>query len=168
MANAWISSLIRCFPIILLILYSIMLYCRGSYRENRVMTIWTVLYSTSDDDDAQLQQIEIEASDKREARKIAADKCPTGFSLSDIAKKRGNHGGKREGAGQPSKHGERTKALRLPESLVSSPEKVDQILTIPQLQELLDEWEKDCEDNPKSVRRHFLRQALQDIRALGY
>lgn len=132
------------------------------------MITWVALFSTGDDDSAELQQIEVEASDKRAARKIAAEQCPNGFSLSDIAKKRGNHGGKRAGAGQPAKHGERTKALRLPESLVNSQDRIDRILAIPELQQLLNDWEEDCRQNPESARRHFLREALQEIRSLGY
>ena len=132
------------------------------------MATWIALFATSDDDSADLKQIEHEANDKRVAKKLATQECPNGYFLSDLAKKRGNHGGRREGAGQPAKHGEKTKALRLPVSLVDSQDGIDRILNIPQLQELLEEWEQDCEDNPGSARRHFLRQALADIRSLGY
>jgi hypothetical protein len=38
---------------------------------------------------------------------------------------------------------------------------------IPSLKTVLDHWEAECMANPDGARYHFLRQALEEIRALG-
>lgn len=126
--------------------------------------IFQVLLATTEDLDAELDIVEIEADCKIEAIKIAQGKYPELF-ITDCVKKRRPHGGKREGSGQPSKYGERTRVVRLPESLA---DQRDLIVAIPELRELLDDLEKDCADNPNSARRYFLKQALGEIRSLGF
>ena len=56
------------------------------------MATWIALFATSDDDSADLKQIELEANDKRVAKKLATQECPNGYFLSDLAKT----GGRRE------------------------------------------------------------------------
>lgn len=130
------------------------------------MTIWQVLLATSDNDDAQLQTIEVEGETKSDALLLASERCyGTPFKVSDIFRKVGSHGGVRPGAGQPSKFGEKTKTVRLPESLA---EQRDLIVAIPELRRLLDEIEQDCQENPDSPRRYFLVKAVNRIRALGF
>lgn len=126
--------------------------------------IFQVLLATSQNLEAELDIVEIEADCKSEAIKIAQSKYPELF-ITDCVKKRSPHGGKREGSGQPSKYGERTRVVRLPESLA---DQRDLIVAIPELRELLDDLEKDCADNPNSARRYFLKQALGEIRSLGF
>jgi hypothetical protein len=67
------------------------------------------------------------------------------------------------GAGRPPKHGEKTKPLRVPMSVSAS-----QVSSIPELQAILDHWETECAKNQNSARHYFLRQALDEIRALGF
>lgn len=130
------------------------------------MQSWSILLATSETDDAELKTIEVVASSKTEALEIATSQClGTDFKISDIIKKVVGHGGARPGAGQPSKYGEKTKTVRLPESLA---DQRDLIVAIPELQKLLDELEQDCLDNPDSARRYFLRKAISQIRCLGF
>lgn len=126
--------------------------------------IFQVLLATTETLEAELKTLEIEADSKAQAKEFAHDRFPH-FFITDCVKKRNKHGGKRLGSGQPSKYGERTRPVRLPESLAN---KRDLMVAIPELQELLNELEKDCQDNPGSARRYFLEKALQDIRNLGF
>lgn len=73
------------------------------------------------------------------------------------------HGGKRPGAGRPSRFGEKTKMARVPISVSR-----ELVSAIPELQATLDYWEAECAKNPKSARHYFLRQALSELRALGF
>ena len=70
---------------------------------------------------------------------------------------------RRVGGGRPAKHGEETRSIRVPVSIPT-----EQITSIPELQVVLDYWESRCLENPDSVRHYFLRQALDEIRALGF
>ncbi len=70
---------------------------------------------------------------------------------------------RKAGAGRPTKHGEVTRSVRVP---VSVPTEL--ISSIPELQAVLDHWESECVSNPDSARHYFLKQALDEIRALGY
>ena len=64
------------------------------------------------------------------------------------------------GAGRPPKHGEETRSIRVP---VSVPTEL--CTAIPELQAILDSWEARLEDTP---RYYYLKQMLDEIRALGY
>lgn len=70
---------------------------------------------------------------------------------------------RRVGGGRPPKHGEETRSIRVPLSIPT-----EQITAIPELQTVLDYWEVRCLENPESARHYFLRQALDEIRALGF
>lgn len=76
-------------------------------------------------------------------------------------------GGKREGAGRPVGT---TKGEGMPTRVVRISAEVtkEQCDSIPQLIELIDYWEDECNSNPDGVRYYFLRKALEEIRALGY
>ena len=67
------------------------------------------------------------------------------------------------GAGRPPKYGEQTRSIRVPVSITTR-----QITSIHELQRIIDHWEDECVANPDSVRYHFLRQMLEEIRTLGY
>jgi hypothetical protein len=67
------------------------------------------------------------------------------------------------GGGRPPKHGEKTKSVRIPESVPT-----ELVSAIPELQAILDHWESEWAKNPDSARHYFLRQALDEIRALGF
>lgn len=70
-------------------------------------------------------------------------------------------GGKREGAGR--KTGEiTTHTIRVPLSI--SREDAE---CIAEVKALVEEWDKDCQANPKSARRDYLRKAVNQLRALG-
>jgi hypothetical protein len=70
---------------------------------------------------------------------------------------------RKAGGGRPPKHGEATRSVRVPNSVPT-----ELISSIPELQAVLDHWEQQCRDNPNSARHYFLKQALDEIRALGY
>lgn len=70
---------------------------------------------------------------------------------------------RRPGGGRPAKHGETTRSIRVPLSIPT-----ELITSIPELQIVLDHWESKCAENPDSARHYFLRQALDEIRALGF
>lgn len=70
---------------------------------------------------------------------------------------------RRSGGGRPPKHGEETRSIRVP---VSVPTEL--CTAIPELQAVLDHWDKECVSNPDAVRYYFLRQAIDEIRALGF
>ena len=76
-------------------------------------------------------------------------------------------GGKRPNAGRPQGttkgDGLATKVHR-----VSSEITKEQLDALPSLIAVLDYWEDECKANPDNPRHHFLRQALDEIRALGY
>ncbi len=67
------------------------------------------------------------------------------------------------GAGRPPKHGQPTKSVRIPQSVLT-----ELVAEIPNLQAILDYWEDACGANPNSARHYFLRQAINEIRALGF
>jgi hypothetical protein len=71
---------------------------------------------------------------------------------------------RRPGGGRPPKHGETTKSVRVPVSVSTQ-----LISSIPELQRILDHWEEQCiAAGDNSARHHFLRQAIDEIRALGF
>lgn len=76
-------------------------------------------------------------------------------------------GGKREGAGRPvgttKGEGMPTRVVRVSAEITK-----EQCDSIPQLINLLDHWEDECNANPDAVRYYFLKKALEEIRALGY
>jgi hypothetical protein len=51
---------------------------------------------------------------------------------------------------------------------VSAEVSKEQCDSVPQLIDLLNHWEDECDANPDAVRYYFLRKALEEIRALGY
>ena len=67
------------------------------------------------------------------------------------------------GVGRPPKHGEQTRSIRVPLSIPT-----ELITNIPELQVIIDYWEKECGDNPESFRHYYLRKVLDEIKALGY
>ena len=73
------------------------------------------------------------------------------------------HGGRREGSGMPSKHGCKTKVMRVPENI-----HIDQIAAIPELIALLDRWEEKANNNSDNSRYYWLSKAIDEFRALGY
>ena len=77
------------------------------------------------------------------------------------------HGGKRSGAGRRPGT---TKAEGMPTHVVRISTEVskEQAQAIPSLIAALDYWEKECAKNPKSARHYFLRQMIDEVRALGY
>jgi len=81
----------------------------------------------------------------------------------DSLNKQGKPRKRAPGAGRPPKHGEQTRSIRVPVSLAT-----EQITSLPELQRIIDHWEDECVANPDSVRYHFLKKALEEIRALGY
>ena len=72
-------------------------------------------------------------------------------------------GGKREGSGRPKGVTIPTRVKRIPTDV--SDEVID---NIPTLRDLLSHWEDECLANPENPRHYFLRQALEEIRNLGY
>jgi hypothetical protein len=72
-------------------------------------------------------------------------------------------GGKRDGAGRPKGVTIPTRVKRIPTDV--SDEVID---NIPTLRDLLSHWEDECLANPENPRHYFLRQALEEIRNLGY
>lgn len=72
-------------------------------------------------------------------------------------------GGKRDGAGRPKGVTIPTRVKRIPTDV--SDEVIDNITT---LRDLLSHWEDECLANPDNPRHYFLRQALEEIRNLGY
>lgn len=67
------------------------------------------------------------------------------------------------GAGRPKKYGEDTRSLRVPVSITT-----EQIMGIADLQMVLDHWEAEVRSNPDNPRHYFLKQMIDEIRALGY
>ncbi len=76
-------------------------------------------------------------------------------------------GGKRVNAGRPLGS---TKGEGMPTRVVRVSAEVskEQCDSVPQLIDLLNHWEDECDANPDAVRYYFLRKALEEIRALGY
>jgi hypothetical protein len=76
-------------------------------------------------------------------------------------------GGSRPGSGRPKgstkSDGMRSRVKRIPLDITN--EQIDNLIL---LQDLLNHWENECLANPSNPRHHFLRQALSEIRALGY
>lgn len=72
-------------------------------------------------------------------------------------------GGKREGAGRKAGVTIPTRVKRIPTDVED--EVID---NIPALRDLLSHWEDECLANPDNPRHYFLRQALEEIRQLGY
>ncbi len=70
---------------------------------------------------------------------------------------------RRSGGGRPPNLGEETRSIRVP---VSVPTEL--CTAIPELQAVLDHWDSECSKNPDAVRYYFLKQALDEIRALGF
>lgn len=70
---------------------------------------------------------------------------------------------RRSGAGRPPKHGEETRSVRVP---VSVPAEL--VSSIPELQAILDSWEERALVNQSSERYYFLRQMIDEVRALGF
>lgn len=83
--------------------------------------------------------------------------------MTEPTTKEGKPRKRKPGAGRPAKHGETTRSIRVPLSIPT-----EQITSIPELQTVLDHWENKCAENPDSARHYFLKQALDEIRALGY
>lgn len=129
------------------------------------MTMWKVLLAEGEDDSAAIREVQVEAHTKAIALKLVARLAFPSEQIADVIKVKGQHGGSRPGSGQPSRYGKPTKTIRVSEDIA---DKRDLIEAIPELQALLDELEQDCRDNPESARRYFLRQALANIRALGF
>jgi hypothetical protein len=69
---------------------------------------------------------------------------------------------RRPEAGRSSKYGEETCSIRVPLSIPT-----ELITNIPELQVIIDYWEKECKDNPASSRHYYLRKMLDEIKALG-
>lgn len=78
-----------------------------------------------------------------------------------------SHGGKRSGAGRPkgtSKEKQPTYVVRVPAEISK-----EHIEAIPSLRTVLDYWEDEClTAGEGSARHYFLRQAIEEIRALGF
>lgn len=129
------------------------------------MTTWKVLLAESEEDSAAIREIEVEARSKAIARELAYELALPGEEIADMVSLKSQHGGSRPGSGQPSRYGKPTKAIRVSEDLVHERAVIE---AIPELRILLNELEQDCRDNPDSARRYFLRQALANIRALGF
>jgi len=76
-------------------------------------------------------------------------------------------GGKRTGAGRPTgstkSDGMKSRVRRIP--LDVTDEQIDNLIA---LKDLLDHFEDECLANPGNPRHYFLRQALSEIRTLGY
>jgi hypothetical protein len=70
-------------------------------------------------------------------------------------------GGKRDGAGRP-REAVKTHVIRVPLDVSKA-----ECEAIPSLRDVLAHWEDECEANPDGARYYFLRQALEEIRALG-
>jgi hypothetical protein len=81
----------------------------------------------------------------------------------DSLNKQGKPRKRAPGAGRPTKYGEQTRSIRVPVSITTG-----QITSLPELQRIIDQWEDECMVNPDSVRYHFLRKMLEEIRTLGY
>ncbi len=82
-----------------------------------------------------------------------------------VVKKSNSHGGTRAGSGQPAKWGEPTKVIRVPQSLAS---KIELIIAIPELIELLEDADKKIAKSPTSPRHDGLKELVADIRNLGF
>jgi hypothetical protein len=72
-------------------------------------------------------------------------------------------GGKRDGSGRPKGVTIPTRVKRIPTDI--SDEVID---NIPALRDLIGHWEDECIANPENPRHYFLRQAIEEIRVLGY
>ena len=76
-------------------------------------------------------------------------------------------GGKRDGAGRPKgttkSEGMPSRVKRVPADITD--EMIDNLLP---LRDLLSHWEDECIANPDNPRHYFLRQALEEIRSLGF
>jgi hypothetical protein len=73
-------------------------------------------------------------------------------------------GGKREGAGRPKGVTIPTRVKRIPTDIPD--ELID---NLPTLRDILNHWEDECLTVGKNSARHyFLKQAIEEIRALGY
>jgi hypothetical protein len=72
-------------------------------------------------------------------------------------------GGKRDGSGRPKGITIPTRVKRIPTDI--SDENID---NIPALRDLIGHWEDECIANPENPRHYFLRQAIEEIRNLGY
>lgn len=70
-------------------------------------------------------------------------------------------GGARENAGR-KKEGKSTHTIRVSNEITREDAEI-----IPELKRLVADWEADCEANPKSARRDYLRKAVNQLRALG-
>ena len=76
-------------------------------------------------------------------------------------------GGKRDGAGRPkgtTKSEGMTSRVKRVQADVTD-EMIDNLLP---LRDLLSHWEDECLANPDNPRHYFLRQAIEEIRSLGY
>lgn len=76
-------------------------------------------------------------------------------------------GGKRVGAGRKVGSG-KGEGLKTHVVRISSEISKEQCNAIPSLIAILDYWEDECVANPDNPRHHFLRQALDEIRSLGF
>jgi hypothetical protein len=81
----------------------------------------------------------------------------------DNLNKQGKPRKRRPGAGRPPKHGEQTRSIRVPLLIPT-----ELITNIPELQVIIDYWQKECTDNPESSRHYYLRKVLDEIRGWGY
>lgn len=74
-------------------------------------------------------------------------------------------GGRREGAGRPKGTSGKTptRVVRVPVTVTD-----DQLRALESVVVLLDHWEEECTKNPDGARYHFLRQAIEDVRATGF
>lgn len=132
------------------------------------MTLEIAMYVTSEVSKVEDAGDVIELESRKDGKVVAISEDSRSGQTGDIAEKRDKRGGKRAGSGQPAKYGVKTKAVRLPENLVTSQKDIDLILAIPKLQALLAQLEQDCNDKPGSSRHDQLRKALKKIRELGY
>lgn len=122
---------------------------------------------TSKSDSNEVTTVEVESISKSVAYELVRQQNFNWdrWEFTQLIRKPLKRGGVREGAGRPSKHGQKTVIKRVPESL--APE-IDMLVTaLPELRDLLADLEADCENN-NSPRYHFLRQALQEIRSIGF
>ncbi|HEY9711081.1 MAG TPA: hypothetical protein V6D48_22935, partial [Oculatellaceae cyanobacterium] len=73
-------------------------------------------------------------------------------------------GGKREGSGRKAGITIPSRVKRIPTDLTD-----EMIDNLPELRALIDHWEEECiAAGEGSARHHFLKQCLEEIRALGY
>jgi hypothetical protein len=83
--------------------------------------------------------------------------------MNELTTKEGKPRKRKPGGGRPAKHGETTRSIRVPLSIPT-----EQITSIPELQTILNTWEERCIANPEGSRYYFLKEMIDEIRALGF